>query len=168
MSLNTKLVVAVLAGLVNPLDLAAPRADLNLTKTLQLASGTGAGQADRIFHDTRTLSASGSEDLDLAGGLTDALGQAATFARVKLLMIAAAPGNANNVIVGGASSNGWITAFGGAAHTVTVRPGGLFVLAAPDATAYAVTAATGDLLKVANSAGGTSVSYDLVVVGASA
>lgn len=51
---------------------------------------------------------------------------------------------------------------------MTVRPGGLLVLAAPDVAAYAVTAATGDLLHVANSAGGSAVTYDVVVIGASA
>jgi len=38
---------------------------------------------------------------------------------------------------------------------------------AADATTYAVTAGTGDLLKVANSAGGTSVTYDIVIIGSS-
>ena len=53
------------------------------TKTLDLSSvvdsdnkqiresldfGTGAGKANQVWHDTRTLAASASEDLDLAGG----------------------------------------------------------------------------------------------------
>ena len=49
---------------------------------------------------------------------------------------------------------------------ISVRPGGAFILIAPDATGYAVTAATGDLLKIANSAGTTSVTYDIIIIGA--
>jgi hypothetical protein len=37
-----------------------------------------------------------------------------------------------------------------------------------EATAWPVTGGTGDLLKVTNSAGGTSVDYEIVVIGASA
>jgi hypothetical protein len=37
-----------------------------------------------------------------------------------------------------------------------------------DAIGWGVTAGTGDLLKVANSAGSTSVNYDIVVIGNSA
>jgi hypothetical protein len=37
-----------------------------------------------------------------------------------------------------------------------------------DATAYAVTATTADLLKVANSSSGTGVTYDIAVIGTSA
>lgn len=114
MTLNSKLVLAVLADLTNPLDLAVGTVPLNLTKTVQLASGTGANQADLIFHDTRTLAASNSEDLDLAGGLVDAFGNTLTFARIKALVFAAAAANTNNVVVGGAGSNGFTTWAGAA------------------------------------------------------
>lgn len=133
--------------------------------SLSFADGAGAGQAQKIFSDTRTLAASATEDLDLAGSLTDAFGATLTFTEIKAILIKAAAGNANNVIVGGASSNQFATPFGAGTHTLTVRPGGLLLLAAGDATGYGVTAGTGDLLKIANSAGGTSVTYDIVLIG---
>ncbi|MFC8583294.1 hypothetical protein ACFUGD_01775 [Streptomyces sp. NPDC057217] len=141
-----------------------------LSRSVSLADGTGAGKADRVWTATRTLAASASEDLDLAGVLTDAFGATVSFAKIKALMVSAAPGNVNNVIVGGASSNGFITWVGGATHTVTVRPGGALALMAgdADATGYAVTAATGDLLKIANSGSGTSVTYSIAIIGTSA
>jgi len=55
-----------------------------------------------------------------------------------------------------------------ASDGISVRPGGLFCWAAPDATAVAVTAGTGDLLAIANSGAGTSVTYDVVIIGSSA
>lgn len=148
-------------------DLVTAHALTQLSRGFALSNGTGVNQADKIWSDTRTLAASGTEDIDLAGVLTDIFGAALTFARIKIMMIAAWGANTNNVVVGNAATNGFITWVGGATHTVSVRPGGLLVVAAPDA-GYAVTASTGDLLHVINSAAGTSVTYDIVLVGASA
>ena len=41
----------------------------------------------------------------------------------------------------------------------------MLLLVAPGAAGYAVTAGTGDILKVANSGAGTGVTYDIVIVG---
>ena len=38
------------------------------------------------------------------------------------------------------------------------------MLVAPDANGYAITATTADLLKIANSAGGTSVTYTIAIL----
>jgi hypothetical protein len=168
MPLDTTVKVSVDAIHTSLLDLATATAPLGFSRALGMASGTGANQADRIFHDTRTLTASANEDLDLAGVLTDAFGATLTFARIKTLVVAADAGNTNNVIVGAAATNAFVNWVGAATHTVTVRPGGLLLVAASDATAYAVTVGTGDLLRIANSAGGTSVTYSIVLVGASA
>ncbi|MDT0306125.1 hypothetical protein RM780_04000 [Streptomyces sp. DSM 44917] len=170
MALTSALSVSASATLSSALDLTTAEAPLALRRAVALTSGTGAGQADLVFSDRRTLAASASEDLDLAGVLTDALGATVSFARIKGLIISAAAANTNNVIVGGASSNGFVSWVGGATHTVTVRPGATLALIAgqADATGYAVTAGTGDLLHIANSAGSTSVTYDVVLIGASA
>ncbi len=168
MPLDTTVKVSVDAIHTALLDLATATAPLGFTRAVALATGTGANQADRIFHDTRTLTASANEDLDLAGVLVDAFGATLTFARVKALVIAADAANTNNVIVGNAATNPFLTWVGAATHTVTVRPGGMLALACSDATAYAVTAGTGDLLRIANSGAGTSVTYSIVLVGASA
>lgn len=167
--LNSKLVVTAVANLTNELDLGEASAPLTRTYRSVFDNGTGAGQADKVFHDQRTLAASATEDLDLAGVLTDPLGAALTFARIRGLVVAAAAANTNNVVVGNASSNAW-AALLGATGTVVLRPGAVLALAVgeADAAGYAVTAGTGDLLKVANSAGGTSVTYDLIIIGASA
>jgi hypothetical protein len=139
---------------------------LSYAPALAFADGTGANQVGQIWADTRTLSASATEDLDLSGtALTNAIGQAVAFTKIRGLLIRAAAANTNNVIVGGAAANQWFTWAGASTHTVTVRPGGLMLLAAPDATGYAVTAGTADLLKIANSAGSTSVTYDIVLIG---
>jgi hypothetical protein len=163
------LAVSGFAELTQALDLGTGKAAQSLSRSMSLGSGTGAGKADRVFSDRRTLAASATEDLDLAGVLLDAFGSAITFARIKGLIIAAAAGNTNNVVVGNATSNAWATLLG-ATSTVTLRPGAFLAVGTgvADATGYAVTAGTGDLLKIANSGAGTSVTYDVHIIGASA
>lgn len=168
MPLTTKLNVGLDADYTSPLDLVTSDSHLAYTRQIALASGTGANQADKVWSDNRTLAASASEDIDLAGSLTDAFGATLTFARIKGMLVSASSANTNDVVIGGAASNGFINWVGDATDKIVVKPGGLFVLFAPAATAYAVTASTGDLLHVANSSSGSSVTYDIVLVGASA
>ena len=151
------------------LDLTAAEDSLAFRRAVNLTDGTTAGKADKVFHDRRVLAASASEDLDLAGVLSDVFGAAITWARVKGLFISAAATNTNSVVVGAASATQWATLLN-AAGTLTLRPGASFcaIAGAADATGWAVTAGTGDLLKIANSAAGTPVTYDIVIVGASA
>jgi hypothetical protein len=151
------------------LDLTTVADELNFRRGVHLEDGTAAGKADRVFHDRRTLAASATEDLDLAGVLTDAFGASLTFVKVKGLFIAADITNTNNVVIGGAATNPW-AALLGATGTATLRPGAsMGVMAGPaDATAYTVTGGSGDLLKAANSGAGTSVTYDIVIIGTSA
>lgn len=133
---------------------------------LPLQTGTSAGQMDTPFTATRTLAPSANESLDLNGGLTDAFGQAANFAKIVAIKIRAAAGNTNQVIIGGAASNGWFPMFGSATDTVKLPPGASITMI--NDTGWSVIAGTGDLLKVANSGAGTSVSYDITIVGRSA
>jgi len=165
MSLDTRLTLDLASTLTGTADLASVTSALAYPYRLKLPNGTAAGQASKVWADHRSIPASSNDDIDLAGVLTDALGAALTFARVKALVVRAADTNVNNVVVGGASSTfaTWNT---GTNAAVVVRPSGLLVLAAPDATAYAVTATSADLLRLTNSGAGTAVEYDIVVIGA--
>jgi hypothetical protein len=169
--LNTQLAVslATLYTGTQPLSGQTPQMQVNYQQSLGLGSGTGAGQADKLWMSgARTLAASANEDLDLAGTLVDALGATLTLARVKGIIIAASSANTNDVQVGGAAANGFISWVGSATDKVKVKPGGVFALFAPDATAYPVTGGTADLLRVTNGGAGTSVTYDVIVLGSSA
>lgn len=168
MGLTTEVVGKITASYTSALDLTTVTDPLAFLKRIDLADGTGANQADLLWHDQRTVSASSNEDLDFAGSLSDAFGATLTFARIKLLAVYAAAANTNNVEVTQPGSNGVPGIFNAAGDGVDVRPGGLFLWCAPDATGAVVTASTGDLINVANSSSGTGVTYDIVVVGASA
>lgn len=169
MALTTSLRVAINGKVTTTPDLGSNTANRAIDVALSLTSGTGAGQADLMFADTRQLAASGTEDLDLAGVLTDSFGATLTFARLKAIVIQAASGNTNNVVVSRPASNGLVL-FSAASDALPLRPGALFVWAAgiADATGLAVTAGTGDLLTITNSAGSTTVDYSVVIVGCSA
>lgn len=152
------------------LDLVTAKATMVKSYRTLMASGTAAGQADKIFSDTRTIAPSSNDDLDLAGVLTDAFGVAITFVKVKALFVVAAAANANNVVIGGGASNPVSTFMTGTTPAILVRPGATFALIAgsADATGYGVTAATADILRITNSGAGTSVTYDIIVIGTSA
>lgn len=149
-------------------DLTVPTAPLSFAQSFHLDNGTGANAADKLYLDTNTLAASANVDVDLAGSLSDALGASLSFARVKALFLRARDTNVNNVIIGGAATNQFVGPFGAATHTFAVKPGGFLGWIAPDATGWPVTAATADLLRIANSGAGSSVTYDVVIIGASA
>jgi hypothetical protein len=167
MALVTSISLKVTAALTGAGDFATPRSDLSYEKIIALASGVGAGQADKIFHDQRTLVASATEDLDFAGALTDPLGATVIFARIKAVIFYAALANTNNVVVTRPASNGLLL-FTAVSAGVSLSPGGFFAFSVRDASAIPVTAGTADLLTITNSAGGTSVVYDVIIVGASA
>jgi hypothetical protein len=165
MGFSANLKMSADASLTGDTDLQNVTAVLAQAFSVGLTEGTGANQANQIFADTRTLSASASEDLDLAGALTNALGASVVFTKIKAIIISASAANTNNVVVGNTSANGFTGPFGGATHTIQVRPGGFAAFACADATAWAVAAGTGDLLKIANSAGATAVTYSIILIG---
>jgi hypothetical protein len=148
-------------------DLAQPAAPFALEAALQLAAGTGPGQADLVYADRGQLAASASVSLDLAGALAGPFGTAVVLAEVRAIMIKAAAGNTNNVVVGGAGSNPFVGPFADATDKLVIPPGGCVLLTAPSA-GWTVTAGTGDILLIANSGSGTAVDYEIAVVGSSA
>jgi len=168
MSLTTKISAHINARLIGTSDHGEPKDELSNLYNKEMATGTGSGLADKVFSDQRTLAASATESLDLAGGsLFDSLGAALTFVKVKAILIKAAVGNINDVLVGGAASNAFAGPFADASDIIGIKPGGVLLVAAPVA-GWTVTAGTGDLLKIANSAGTTGVTYDITIIGTSA
>lgn len=166
MSVTALVAASVSGSQVNALDLGSAAFPFSESYSQRFTSGTGAAQVDKVFTDQRTLAASATEDLDLAGALTDGLGASLTFAKVKCVMIKAAAGNTNDVVVSRPASNGFVL-FAAASDAISVKPGGVFLWACPG-TGITVTAGTGDLLTITNSAGTTGVTYDVVIMGTSA
>lgn len=120
-------------------------------------NGTGADNANQHYSAAdAALAASTTATFDLAGVLTDAFGATITFARVKGLLIKNT-GTVNLTIAG------TCTALGGA--SLTLRPGGILFIIAPDATAYAVAGGSTDTVTILNTSGAAVAGYDLTVIG---
>ena len=162
------ILVQVAAKLKDTLDLSTVVDDLLRKYSIPLAAGAGADQANQVFHDQRTLAASATEDLDLAASLVNPVGDTITFARVKAIIVFASEGNTNNVQMSVPAANGFSTWALAASDGLTIRPGGIVALVAPDATAFVVTAGTGDLLTFTNAAAGSGVTYDVILIGVAA
>jgi hypothetical protein len=167
MSLTSKLVVDFTATHTGSNDFGGPDFTPHFRDVASFASGIGADQADLLFMDERTIAASGSEDLDLAGALTDAFGATITMTEVVAIIIVADAANTNDVVVGDATAP--VPLMGGTNPTIAVKPGGVFVISAPDASGLmTVGAGSTDNLKIANSSSGTSVKYKIAILGRSA
>lgn len=166
MPLVTVVDANISAAFTSALDLVTASAPLALNTRISMASGTATGLADLCWSDTRTVVASGTDALDLAGVLTGNLGGTLTLVKLKAVLVRAAAANTNAVRVNRPATNG-VPLFLAASDGIDVLPGGLFLWVAPGA-GVTVTPATGDLLNIDNSGAGTSVTYDVVLVGTSA
>lgn len=127
-------------------------------EVMSLVNGTGANQFDLAYVAERTVASASNDDIDLAGVLTDALGNVITAAELVALVIInkQKDGTANTTdLTIGAGPNPMIGFLGGTTPTLgPIKPGGIFMLASPSAAGIgAVVAGTGDILRIANSSG---------------
>jgi len=163
---NAQIDLRITAQQVGTADLGSPRMTIDpISEILQFSSGTDTvGKANILFSDTRQLAASATEDLDLAGVLTDAFGATITAAEVVAIFIKAHATNTNSLIVGAATQP--FAGPLGALGTYTIKPGEYYL--ATSQSGWAVGAGATDDLKIANSAGGTVVDYDVIIIGRTA
>lgn len=146
-----------------------PRWAPSISEALSWTDGTGSGESNRLWGDEqRSISAASNDDLDLAGGLTDVFGNTITMARVKMIYIKNRDTTAGKVLrVGAAGTNPISTLFGATPDYLIIPPSGYLWLATGDATAWALTAGSADVLRIANP-NASSIEYDILLVGSSA
>mgnify|MGYP001555613384 CR=1 FL=1 len=162
-AMNSKLVFKTLVSeYSNNGDIHAVAASIRDDVIVSLEDGTGANKANQCWADERSLNASSSEEIDLAGNLSNAFGQTLTFSKVKAVVIKASASNASDVEMGGAAANAFASFVKDSSDIILIKPGGLIVLIAPDASGFDVS--SNDLLKMANS-GGAAISYEIIVIG---
>jgi hypothetical protein len=168
MALTTDILVQLTGRASSALDLKSVTADLVKNYRLALASGVAAAQADKIWEDQRTLAPSAVDSLDLSGGgLVDAFGAAFAPVKLKAILIYSALANLNDITLFGDTNH--VPILGTAATTMgPLQPGCFFLMQWRALAGKAVTAGTGDIIKVTNAAGVNSVTYDIVLIGTSA
>ncbi len=136
----------------------------SVSTLLQLASGTGANQADIVWADERTVASGAADDIDLAGVLSSAFGTTITAVEVVAFLLINAPldpadaANTTTLTVGGDAA---------AVPNITsgpLGPRGVMLLVDPDANGLAtVTATTGDIIQITNSSGAAAV-YQVAIL----
>lgn len=140
---------------------------VDLGRVQKLLSGVGLNQADKLYYAKPIIAGSATLQLDLAGGgLVDLYGDALAFARVKMILLLSDLALCPNVINLQRPANG-VPIYLAAADGEPLRPGGMLLKVWPDATAIAVTAGTGDLIEIVNTAAG-NVQPEILIAGASA
>jgi hypothetical protein len=146
------------------LDLGAVSVPMQQQFRQAFDTGGGQDQAQIAFGDQRPLTASQTDTLDLAGGLTGGLGGALTFTALKELFLWADPTNTGDLRVGKALANCFVGPFGASAIGILLPPGGIIHLRNPTAAGWAVTAGTGDLMTVENLVA-AAANYTAILIG---
>jgi hypothetical protein len=118
---------------------------LRLPLTFALVNGAGALGVEVQYNGLRTLGASGSEDLDLAGGLTNRKGKVITLTKLKILIVRTPAANTGNITLRTSITNGMVSLLSG---DKVLRPNSLEVIVTAHIDGWAVTAGTGDLIRV--------------------
>jgi len=163
-ALSTSVTLNFAATFTGSPDLSTLTDKLALNRNISLTSGSGANQADMIFHDQRTLADGATETLDLyaSGSLLDPLGSALTIETLKLLYLYNESSDATLQVGGGASLDIGILA--DTSDILEIPPGGKFLWTGPDATGLDIT--TNKNLKLTHDGTGTSsLTYEIIAIG---
>lgn len=157
------------AKLVNSVDVGSATYAFSNIASQAFSNGTGAGQANQVWSDTRAIPAfddpdPGVDDLDFAGGLTNVFGTTLTFTSIKALFIKADENNAGNIVIGDEGTNPFASMFGSTDSTIVLPPGAWVCFMNPNANGYAVTPTTGDILRFSNS-NGSICNYTIIAIG---
>jgi len=130
-------------------------------------SGSGAGQADRIYTAAITIPPGEETLLNLGdGSLTDMFGAAIVFTTVRALYLTNGATNDGPILMGGGATNGWPGPLLSSNDGLTVRPGGAAVCIAPDLQGFVVSAGLTDVLRLVNN-GTVPGTAELILIGTS-
>ncbi|QUT07918.1 hypothetical protein KFK14_11315 [Sphingobium phenoxybenzoativorans] len=158
MTLRATLALKVDAQLASALDIGSAEYKIDELFRQVLSNGVGLNQANNCFTDNFAIVGAGNQSYDVAGGLTNALGQALTFTAIKAILVKNT-GTAPLTI--GAGSNPLAAFMGAGTHTIIIPPGGLILLIDPTAAGQAVVPSTGDVLRIA----GTDAAGTIMIFG---
>jgi hypothetical protein len=164
-SLSTHVVVQISPSLTGTAGILNATASGVKVLDFTLANGTGAEQGDRIYTTTAQITTAGTLSLDVnGGGLLDPFGGTFNLARLKLVYIASSKTNTTALtLLGDANS---VPILNTAATTASLLPGDVFLVSRRGSAGIAVTAGTGDIIKIVNAAGATA-NVDIILVGSS-
>jgi hypothetical protein len=145
-----------------------------ITRRLLFRTGSGAGEADELVSQTRTIAPGVSEVLDLTSSLSNLVGDSSvTFARIKGLFVQllgadeTSLGTAcTSILIGNAATQPWPGFLGDGEHTMRVYNGGFAALAVGNAEGVIVEDGVADRLRVTNEDELLDAVYRIVLLGA--
>lgn len=161
-SLTTKLTLALLAEYLGTGDLNVARDRTEFSASSQLATGTGANQANRYYALKLEFAANETKTVNLKTGnaADDSLGQAVSLSEIKAILI---KNNGDEAfLIGAAGSTPWLGLLDGATDLLNLPANAAIFAFAPKSGGFPIT--TDVNLKIVNSSG-TAGEIELVVVG---
>ena len=135
-----------------------------------LADGIAADQADKLWHDERTIAAGANDDLDLTALVNTVFGSTLTIALAKvkaLLIVNTSTVSGDELRLDSSVSNGFRAPFNGSAASIVEVGADSALLLCNKKDGWAVTAGTGDILRIHNP-GANAITYRIAVIGTSA
>jgi hypothetical protein len=143
-----------------------------MSALLTLSDGTTANKADLSYMSERTVASATNDDIDVAGVLADALGNTITAAELVAIFLINkqqdGTANTTDLTIDQTVTNGVVGFLDSSSSIGPIKPGGVFMLAAGDAAGIgAVTASTGDIIRITNSSGAANT-YQIAILARSA
>jgi hypothetical protein len=124
-----------------------------------LSNGTGANQANKVWYDERTLTASSTDDLDLTNLTLN--GVTVTFSKIKWVILRVVfPATGVKIVFGGAVTNVFLGWLSGTTPTEDIQD---LTIRLANIDGWAVDS-THKIFQL-NNPGGTSVTYDIILIG---
>lgn len=138
--------------------------------TLTLTNGTSDNQSDRQYSEEKSIAASGTYDLDLAGSVTDQLGNTFTIAEIVWIFVKnTSAAVTTTVAVGAAGSNPIASLFADTSDKLIIPGnGGIWCAGSPADGGFAVTAGSADTIRFTNNDGSNAATVEIYIVGRSA
>lgn len=159
-----------LAALIKNAVSTAVEAQNKINKAYQvdLTTGTSQNQFDVGYDNSGSIAASGNQDFDFVGALTDRLGTTISALKVIALLVINTSTTAGiDLKVGNGGSNEWTSWKGAAGDYVTVRSTGAMVIVAPN-DGYSLVNGASDSLRLTNASGSSACTWELYMLGRTA
>jgi len=166
-TLTTKISLGFATQYTSSGDLSTATDVMNISRSVDLTSGTGANQANVLFTDSRGLVDNADNDanevLDIyaSGTLKDSLGTLLTIEKLKAIYVYNTCTTQSLLMGGGTTPVGFCA---DASDIITIPPGGKIMMSAPNATGWAVTTNKNIKFQQAGALTGT-LTYEIILIG---
>lgn len=133
--------------------------------TSSLTDGDAVNKAEVAYCTNDSVTASGTDSIDVAGGITDAFGNVLTIAKLKTVYVQNLSTTTTDIINVVRPATDGAAIFGADGDLSAVGPGGVFLWHNPSAAGVTVTGADTDNIDIVEVGGINTVAYRICVIG---